>query len=468
MEWSKFPDAVQVRVLLAAVAAPSDVANLRTLERRAAHLVSSDAWAEAVAFAHLGSGMCNLLTCVTSGAFDADGTRVSAKKASLGPDWPLVLRSAAAGRFRCVTAPEGIKAEAKQGDRSGHAATVLRGAVLVIVGGARMDQGQAPPWQLSPPETRVASIDLKRGRWIEVSESVVDGSTTFPSHPRVRPSLTALGYDRATLVGGMSIGARSFRDVWTLCCEIGAKEEDSILRCSWQELAPKGPRFPARSCHVAVSTPCGLVVVGGVGDDGHVLPCEAYCLGTDPVSGGDEWRLPQQSGLFPPQGALHHGCYHRGRLFLVGGVDDAGLQRRGYHMTDVHLLDLGSWVWERLGRHELTPSLHSRAAPLLLGHKLLLVGGDAGGNTAKSDHVAVLNLERSLDLKPCGGREAFWMTGSVEGVAFAAAGHTVIGGVLLGGIERTDAAAPVALLLPDVAPPIPKAKARQLPRWFKS
>lgn len=193
-----------------------------------------------------------------------------------------------------------------------------------------------------------------------------------------------------------------------------------------------------------------------------MLPCEAYCLS------GDEWHLPEQTGLFPPQGALHHAICRSERMVLVGGIDDNGLQRRGLgRPTDVHILDLRTWCWERLARHDLTPPLHTRTAALVLGNRLFIIGGDGGGAEAQSGRVVALRLD-GLDT-PVGhcGRQARWVECAALGTPFAAAGHVALGGMLLGGLGRKDPAAPAALLVPDTAAPAVSARQPRAPRWFK-
>eukprot|EP00928_Gymnodinium_smaydae_P062306 TRINITY_DN461_c1_g3_i1.p1 TRINITY_DN461_c1_g3~~TRINITY_DN461_c1_g3_i1.p1 ORF type:complete len:482 (-),score=82.58 TRINITY_DN461_c1_g3_i1:55-1470(-) len=470
MDWASFPDTVAERVLLAAVSEPKDVARFRVLERRVAERgASAEAWAEAAAQASLGPGVCASLRC-------------SARAAA--PDWRRALQSSAAGRLRCSAAPEQLlrsRCGGEAAERSGHAATVLRDRYLILFGGVQWTKPQAEEDQ-QPQEAKgkavanLAVLDLLLGCWIACAESS-DQPPAACAHvapsPRLRPTLTAVGSAEAMLIGGQTYAGRGtgypFADVWRLTC-------DAAGESLWREIVPDGCALPPRSCHTTVATPAGLVVVGGVGQEGNVLPCEAYCL-----SDG-AWTLPPQSGLFPPQGALHHGCCYRGRLVLIGGVDDAGLQRRGLgRPTEVHILDVTTWVWERLARSSLTPPLHSRSAALPLGNRIILVGGDAGRfSNGQSDYATVLDLEATEATRAVGQAQAVWRPSSVTGLAFAASGHSVAGGILLGGgartadsqlFQRSDAAAPAAFLLPDTeAPALPKAKAKErsgVPRWFK-
>ena len=92
-----------------------------------------------------------------------------------------------------------------------------------------------------------------------------------------------------------------------------------------------------------------------------------------------------------------------------------------------------------------------------------------GAEPARSSAVHVLDLDGTLRRR-CGGRgPAAWSQGKVGGDCWsAAAGHTVLGGVLLGKLGRSEEhTSPVALLLPDPsadpAPPV----ARKVPKWFK-
>lgn len=460
MSWDQFPDAVLERVLLAAVSSPADVPRLRSLERRARHLGVTSAWVEAAAIAQLGAGVCATLRCSHGGS---------------DFDWLVALRSASEGRLRCSAFPQNRNATA---ERSGHSSIVLRGELLIVFAGVKC---QAPGQDEVPeghedPETRrpssaavaeFAALDLTCGQWL----GVMDCGNTEPL-PRLRSSLTPLGFASATLVGGQTFegpGTGSpFNDVWRLQCEPVKK---GIMTYHWKELTNElgGRPMEARSCHTAVQTPCGLLFFGGVGKSGHVLPCDAYCLRDS------TWTLPSQSGLLPQQGALHHGMYHCDHVVLAGGVDDAGLQRRGLgRPTEVHTLNLTTWVWERLARHPLTPPLHSRAAMMAFGNCILIVGGDSGARMGSSNYVASLNLDEVV--KPASpscaaGKQAVWKTGVVTGVEFAAAGHTVTGGILIGGLGRQDLAAPAAFLVPDVKPRAPEAaavkKQAKAPRWFK-
>mmetsp|Transcript_9062 Transcript_9062/g.28292 ORF Transcript_9062/g.28292 Transcript_9062/m.28292 type:complete len:453 (-) Transcript_9062:54-1412(-) len=451
MDWSRFPDALALRILLAAVSALGDVAALQALERRARRLAPKAAWALAVAGAELGAGVCAALSCSTGGHVD----------------WLLAVRSAASGRLRCTPAPGLRDANA---DRSGHACEVLRGTRLVVFGGARRRQTQQGH---AEAVADIAVLDLVHLQWLEVQDHetcdpVPSVKAPGPA-PRVRPTLTKCNFGCATLVGGQTFAGpgtgHPFGDVWRLECE---EHSAGKISFQWHEVEAGGCVFPSRSCHTAVRAPCGLLVIGGAGPGGHVLPCEAYCLADG------AWHLPEQSGLLPPQGALHHGCYHRGCVVLVGGIDDAGLQRRGLgRPTDVHLLHVATWAWERLARHPLTPPLHSRSAALLLGSRLLVVGGDPGSPAGQSDDVAVLDLDTATAPSACpaGARQAVWSAGQASGPSFAAAGHSLVGGVLLGGHGRVDGQAPAALLLPDLgtapAAAAPAGRTARVPRWFK-
>lgn len=247
----------------------------------------------------------------------------------------------------------------------------------------------------------------------------------------------------------------------------------------WERLEATGYKFPERACHTSVDTPRGLVAIGGVGAAGRVLACDAYCLDE-----GAEWSLPEQSGLLPKEGALHHGCYHRGYVVLVGGVDDAGLQRRGLgRPTEVHILCLESWAWSRLPRSGVTPPLHSRSAMLVLGRMMYIIGGDSGSAAAHTNNVAALDLNictsTTTTTLACEGlTEKVWTIGEVLGDPWAAAGHTVEAGALIGGLNRSDALAPVAFVLPDFDIKPATAGGRtssgyspdqkvKVPRWFK-
>lgn len=455
----KFPDAVLERILLAAVSSPADVLGLRSLERRACQLGTRSSWIEAAAIAHLGTGVCAALRCNNSNS---------------GIDWSLALRSASEGRLRCSTFGGGLKSATAE--RSGHSSILLRDTLLIVFGGTKLrapgeDEAEHDREivDLRLPSAAVAefaALNLASGRWLEV----VDCGNSEPL-PRLRGTLTPVGFDSATLVGGQTFAGPGtgspFQDVWELRC---AREEKGVVAYQWQELTNEidGCVFEARSCHTTVRTSVGLLVFGGVGKTGHVLPCEAYCLSDK------TWSIPSQSGLLPQQGALHHGVYHREKVVLVGGIDDAGLQRRGLgRPTDVYVLHLTSWVWERLGRHPLTPPLHSRAAMMVFSNCILIVGGDSGSHKAASNTVACLKLDDAVKSSACseGMKEAVWSTGITAGVEFAAAGHSVTGGILMGGLAREDSAAPAAFLVPDITPRGTQAEAvkkqAKVPRWFK-
>ncbi|CAK0858770.1 unnamed protein product, partial [Prorocentrum cordatum] len=455
MDWARLPDAALERAFMGAITVPADISAFQRVEQRLRRVATPAAWAEAAAMAHLGTAVCAALRCSGGGA---------------PPDWALALQRAAGGRLRCFEAPAAMRSHAQRADRSGHAAAVVQGDCLAVFGGAQRQSLGRDPAVLEHPRTAVAELavlDLLRGAWLEVQEQ----GTCSPA-PRVRPTLTPKGLDGAILVGGQTFSGPGvgcpFGDVWTLECK---RVGESATRCRWVEVTTTGCDLPKRSCHTAVLAPCGLVVVGGAGVGGCALSCEAYCLT------GNTWHSPSQSGLFPPHGALHHGCCHRNQLVLIGGVDEAGLQRRALgRPTDVHVLCLSSWVWERLARHPLSPALHSRAAPLQLGQRIYIIGGDPGNLAGSAGTMAVLHLSSLGPGKrgDVGARKAEWSSaGVVDGTPyFAAAGHSVVGGVLLGGLDRSDRLAPVALLVPDAWPsePLQQARPAQLsqgPRWFR-
>lgn len=455
MEWTGLPDAVLERALLAAVSSPRDVLAFQVIERRTRHLAESSAWTAMAARAHLGAGICASLGC----------NRLSQKEV----DWREALLGAARGHLRCSSVadsvgqhgPSNLSTDQAAAERSGHVCVILHGTVLFVFGGVRR---QTPDQEHPAAVAEPLAIDLSSACWLAVQD---DGMSLGTPGPRVRPTLTAHGASSAILVGGQTFEGPGtgtpYDEIWNLQCEYPDKEA-GVIRCHWHTLEPCGCSFEARACHTAVNTPCGLLVFGGVGQYGRVLCCEAYCLNEG------KWTMPAQSGLLPREGALHHGCYLRRHVVLVGGVADAGLQRRGLgRATDIHVLSLDTWVWSRLPRHDLTPPVHVRAAPLVLGNRLFLVGGDSGGPSAQSDYVAVLDLDSTISRDDETGAQPVWARGAVAGLPFTAAGHSIEGGILLGGLNRTDDQAPIAFLLPDAQNlQVPAAKARaKVPRWFK-
>lgn len=453
MAWAEFPDSVAARILLAAITMAEDVARFRSLESRCAR-VASTAWAEAAAHATLGFGMCAALRCNSKTAVD----------------WSLALRQIFAGRLRCSTAPALVSETA---ERSGHVTAVLRGSWLVVFGGV---QRQSLEQAHAEAVSRLAVLDLSRGRWLEVTDAC-DFEKRFEPLPRLRASLTEEAFQTAILIGGQTFAGPGsgypFGDAWRLTIESDGAD---AVKCIWHETVLSGCSFPPRACHTAIKTPSGLLIFGGVGAEGLVLSCEAYCLLND------AWHLPAQTGLYPLQGAMHHGCYHAGHVLLIGGVDDAGLQRRALgRPTDVYLLNVQTWVWERLARHPLTPPLHSRSAVLACGTQILIIGGDSGRSTnGQSDTVSLLDVRATVATRSIGRGQAIWRSGSATGLRFAASGHTVTGGVLIGGgtrashsqlFQRSDPSAPAAFLLPDTKLETPQVAATKqstsAPRWFK-
>mmetsp|Transcript_96886 Transcript_96886/g.273859 ORF Transcript_96886/g.273859 Transcript_96886/m.273859 type:complete len:425 (-) Transcript_96886:64-1338(-) len=423
MAWESLPDTVLERLFKTCAKGPTCVCALQQLERRA--LVCSAAAWDSAAIGYLGAGVCAALVSRAGGPLD----------------WKEVQRKAVAGRLQERIESVPLLCTCDRAARSGHAVSVLSGSIMIVFGGILDGQAVAEP----------LVFDLVRRCWPSM-----DFNAPSPS-PRIRATLTAQSAAGATLICGQSFQGPGtgtpIDDVWRVECE-RADGEFASLR--WQAVCPSGCEFSARSCHTAVDTPHGLLVIGGVGTAGRTLPCEAYCFGED-----DTWILPPQSGLFPPQGALHHACCHRGRVVLAGGVDDAGLQRRGLgRPTELHTLDLSSWVWARLARQPFTPPMHSRAAGWRLGNSLLIVGGDDGGPGHGSSFLAVLNLS-SLE----------WSRGVMTGPTFRAAGHAVAAGVLLGGLRREDPLAPVSLLVPDLSPQAEKGasptRRASAPRWLK-
>lgn len=463
VEWGTLPDAACEGLALLAAASPRDAAAFLVVDRRASSLALK-VWAY-VAETQFGTAVCAALR---------HSRPTWAPAPSLGE-----LRNAAAGRLECCPAPTGAAPE--HAARTGHAAALLWPSLLAVYGGMRFaDRGAVGGAEAAGAWTAVAdaaAFDVERARWLRVEElwdAVSAGPEARPG-PRLRASLTTLavvGSGEAVLLGGRNFRGgnlgRPYGDAWRVRCSADAS--GSTVDWHWAELHPGGSPPAARDGHAAVLAPCGLLVLGGIGEGGKVLPCEAYCLA------GDEWRLPKQSGLFPPQGALHHGVCHGNRLLLVGGVDDVGLMRHGLGgmPTELHVLDLATWVWARLARQPLSPRLCTSAAAMVLCNRLFVVGGlEASwpaGARRQGDFVAVLDLERLL-----------WMRGTVVGRPFAAAGHSIVGGILLGGLDQLDTQAPVAFLVPQaalrvsgdaaepLAQPAPAGASPQqkVPRWFR-
>jgi len=456
MGWHELADTIVARVLLAAVSGPHDVSVLMSLERRIRHLVQAASWRKAAAHAYLGQGLCAALLL---------------KSSRSEPDWKALVQRASQGHFCCTPAPE---LSGPRSDRSGHAAVLLKSSLLVIFGGVRRPTADSD-FEHAQAIAELAVMDLEHLRWLSVNESTDWQSGPSTPLPRWKPTLTDNSFASACLVGGQTYDGPGkvsfFSEVWQLNCG-NVDASNGALACEWRPMTLSGCHFPARSCHTAVRADCGVLVLGGVGAEGHVLPCEAYCLQ------GSEWTLPSQSGLLPPQGAVHHACHFQGMLVLVGGVDDAGLQRRGLgRPTDVYVLDLNTWIWERLLRHPLSPSLHSFSAMLVFGSRLFIFGGNSACAGGKSDFesVAIFDMKHLATTSSCPGqaRQAQWSQGAAVGISSQVVGHTLAGGVLLGGNHRTDgkvSRTSVSLFWPHIKVQQAQSSGTRkpgAPRWFK-
>eukprot|EP00741_Cyanophora_paradoxa_P004754 tig00000828_g4612.t1 len=151
--------------------------------------------------------------------------------------------------------------------------------------------------------------------------------------PPARWRHTANVIEDKTLVvfGGLS-GGKRFADVYTLDLETSV----------WTRIECKGAVPPPRAHHSATLVGRMLYVFGGYGGQG-VFHGELYVLEIDTWT----WVKPATKGTAPCARSDHMAAFANGRIAFYGGQDG----KNAY--CDMHLLEIESLTWTRVGGEEL-------------------------------------------------------------------------------------------------------------------
>nr|AML77065.1 putative LOV domain-containing protein [Phlox sp. BC-2016] len=192
--------------------------------------------------------------------------------------------------------------------RSWHSSCTMEGSKLVISGGCT-DAG------LLLGDTFLLDLTTDKPTWIEIPSAVAPSA-------RLGHSLSVYGRTKILMFGGLAnSGHLKLRSGETYIIDMGdLKPEWGQLECgaftsiSGQNAVVPPPRLD----HVAVSMPCGRIIVFGGSIAGLHSPCQLFLL--DPSEEKPEWRILDVPGQAPKFAWGHSTCVVGGtRVYVLGG-----------------------------------------------------------------------------------------------------------------------------------------------------
>eukprot|EP00127_Corallochytrium_limacisporum_P004478 Clim_evm5s165 gene=Clim_evmTU5s165 len=245
--------------------------------------------------------------------------------------------------------------------RHGHKAAAIRHLIFVFGGGI--------------PSVGVLGglhiFDTRRNEWLLPE---VQGDSP--------PALAACGFDsdrrhRCYVHGGLNDNGQLQGDLWEL----------KVLDWEWKKPRVSGQAPTPRMAHTFTFVKGYLIVFGGVslakktgganpdieGNANLVHLNDTYCLDLATY----HWTKVKHNaqGMSPPSPRESHAAVAMGnKLIIFGGSN--GTKR----LNDLYVLDTTTWTWSR-PRTTGTPIPRTQHTMCLLGVKLFVVGGWAGGNS---------------------------------------------------------------------------------------
>jgi len=187
---------------------------------------------------------------------------------------------------------------------------------------------------------------------------------------------------RLFIYGGFDAYDHVLGDVW----------EFHLSTRRWSRFAaasPRGQSAPSpRAEHTAVLSGDKMVVFGGY--DGKRKLNDTLVLSFVTK----EWsRPPQSDGLLPSRRCKHTAVVHGGVMYVVGGFQFHN--GNNYAATDVHALDLTTYVWSTQAYTGDSPDALQGHKAAVVGDSMVIFGGKVRGDPALSTEgrSSALNTE---------------------------------------------------------------------------
>nr|ACT22762.1 FKF1 [Allium cepa] len=184
--------------------------------------------------------------------------------------------------------------------RSWHGACAVDGSTLVVSGGCT-ESG------VLLSDTHSIDLDDERPMWVEIRAG-------WEPSPRLGHTVSVYGRGRMLMFGGLaSSGKMRLRSNEAYMMDLGGPDGPR-----WRELGVVMPGPPPRLDHVAVSLPCGRVIVFGGSIAGLHSPVQLFML--DPSEEKPTWRILNVPGKPPKFAWGHSTCVVGGtRVIVLGG-----------------------------------------------------------------------------------------------------------------------------------------------------
>ncbi|KAG0501964.1 hypothetical protein HPP92_002036 [Vanilla planifolia] len=213
-----------------------------------------------------------------------------------------------------------VAGEAPPPPRSWHSSCTLDGSKLVISGGCT-DAG------VLLDDTFLLDLDEEKPAWREIHSSWLPPA-------RLGHSLTVYGRNKVLMFGGMAkSGSLRLRSCDAYVMDF-AEEETRWRQLEVNGFPGVGP--PPRLDHVAVSLPCGRIIIFGGSIAGLHSPSHLFLL--DPLEEKPTWRILDAPGQAPKFAWGHSTCVVGGTRVLVLG----GQTGEDWIVDELHELRLAS------------------------------------------------------------------------------------------------------------------------------
>ena len=203
--------------------------------------------------------------------------------------------------------------------RSWHSSCTVDGSKLVVSGGCA-DSG------ILLSDTFVLDLNKERPTWREIP-------TSWRPPSRLGHTLSVYQKNKILMFGGLAkSGSLRLRSCDAYAIDLEEEQPE------WRQLGCNGPGMapPPRLDHVAVSLPCGRIIVFGGSIAGLHSPSQLYLL--DPSDEKPTWRILNVPGEPPKFAWGHSTCVVGGTRVLVLG----GQTGEEWHLNELHELRLAS------------------------------------------------------------------------------------------------------------------------------
>ncbi|KAI4340724.1 hypothetical protein MLD38_025534 [Melastoma candidum] len=207
--------------------------------------------------------------------------------------------------------------------RSWHSSYTVQGSKLIVSGGCT-DAG------VLLSDTFLLDLNVENPKWKEIP-------TSWSPPSRLGHSVSTYGKTKLLMFGGLAKrGHLRLRSGEAYVMDIESANGDGESQARWRQLECGGSSPPPRLDHVAVTMPCGRVLVFGGSIVGLHSPSQLFLL--DPKEEKPSWRMLDVPGEAPQFAWGKSTCVVGGTRVLVLG----GQTKEEWILNELHELCLAS------------------------------------------------------------------------------------------------------------------------------